>query len=34
MRLRPRIYENHVVEFDDRDEAISRGYRPCQKCLP
>ena len=30
----PRISENHVVEFDDRDEAVNRGYRPCQKCLP
>lgn len=30
----PRISENHVVEFDDRDKAINRGYRPCQKCLP
>lgn len=30
----PRISDNHIVEFDDRDEAVSRGYRPCQKCLP
>lgn len=29
-----RMNEGNKVEFDNRDEAIDKGYRPCLKCCP
>lgn len=29
-----RMNEGNKVEFDNRDEAIDEGYRPCKKCRP
>lgn len=29
-----RMNEGNKVEFDNREEAISKGYRPCKKCRP
>ena len=29
-----RMNEGNKVEFDNRDEAIDEGYRPCLKCCP
>lgn len=29
-----RMNEGNKVGFDNREEAISKGYRPCLKCCP
>ena len=29
-----RMNEGNKVEFDNREEAIEEGYRPCLKCCP
>lgn len=29
-----RMSENHKVYFDNREDAVDAGYRPCKVCTP